>query len=219
MANLDNGYTMIDDFLNQDQISAITHDLDLSETKEMSGNIRNAEKKIPAIQQLVHSELLMNRARQYLDGKPSLVRAVLFDKTAGNNWLVTWHQDRTIAVSKKFDHPSWGPWSIKEGVHHVQPPVAVLNQMITFRIHLDNTDENNGCLKIFPNSHSLGILDQSAIRHYAQTHQPILCTAKAGTLLVMRPHILHSSSKAKEISKRRILHLEYSSFTLPAKIT
>src|SRR5258708_7068147 len=30
------------------------------------------------------------------------VRAILFDKTAGQNWPLAWHQDRTIAVAKRI---------------------------------------------------------------------------------------------------------------------
>ena len=55
---------------------------------------------------------------------------------------------KTIAVSDKFEKAGWGPWTLKAGVHHVQPPIEVLNNMVTFRIHLDDTNESNGCLKL-----------------------------------------------------------------------
>lgn len=37
------------------------------------------------------------------------VRAVLFDKTAGANWLVAWHQDRTIPVKERCEALGYGP--------------------------------------------------------------------------------------------------------------
>lgn len=65
------------------------------------------------------------------------VRAVLFDKTQAMNWVVAWHQDRTIAVRERRDTPDFGPWSVKDGIVHVAPPIDVLNQMVTLRVHLD----------------------------------------------------------------------------------
>ena len=90
--------------------------------------------------------------------------------------------------------------------------------MVTFRIHLDDSGRQNGCLKVLSKSQYLGVLGNDAIQEYSQRHKAVYCEAKAGSVLVMRPHILHSSSKATNPSLRRILHLEYSSFELPAGV-
>jgi hypothetical protein len=66
------------------------------------------------------------------------VRLVFFDKTEANNWAVGWHQDRTIAVKGRRDADGFGPWSIKSGVVHASPPFAVLERMVTVRVHLDD---------------------------------------------------------------------------------
>jgi hypothetical protein len=71
------------------------------------------------------------------------VRAILFDKTAANNWMVPWHQDRTIAVHARHEVPGFGPWSVKGGVVHVEPPFDVIAGMITIRAHLDACGEDN----------------------------------------------------------------------------
>lgn len=219
MLKLETGYEIIDTFLTHEQLVPIYAEIESLELATNSGGIRNAEKKFNAIKELAYSDLMQQRAQNYLDGKPRLVRAILFDKTPENNWLVSWHQDRTVTVSATFEDSHWAPWTIKDGVHHVQPPLEVLDQMVTFRIHLDDTDVHNGCLKVLPNSHKLGILTQSEIQDYLKQHEPELCEAKAGSALVMRPHILHASSKATNPSNRRILHLEYSSYSLPEGIT
>ncbi len=183
--------------------------------------LRNAEKKLSSVQQLVHSTKLINHARKLLLASPQLVRVILFDKTPSNNWLVTWHQDKTIAVNKRIVIADWGPWSLKDGVNHVQPSLDVLQQMVTFRIHLDPANEANGCLKVIPASQKLGLLTQSEITQIVkhQTKRVYLCEAKAGDLLVMRPHLLHASSKATKPNHRRVLHIEYSSFTLPEQLS
>ena len=62
------------------------------------------------------------------DARP--VRGLLFDKTPAANWTVPWHQDRSVAVRERIDAPGFGPWSVKAGVTHVQPPVSVLAGML-----------------------------------------------------------------------------------------
>jgi len=215
---LENGYEIIENFLTFDQLNFIKKEIDTVRFPAKSGGIRNAEKKYHSIQKLAVSKHVVGQARKYLAGTPCLVRAILFNKTAENNWLVTWHQDKTVAVSQKFEKFGWGPWSVKDGVVHTQPPLDVLNQMVTFRIHLDDTNQENGCLKVLPKSNDLGVLNNSAIQKYVQNHTPVLCIAKAGSVLAMRPHILHSSSKASCPTQRRVLHLEYCSFNLPSGV-
>jgi ectoine hydroxylase-related dioxygenase (phytanoyl-CoA dioxygenase family) len=215
---LENGYELIEDFLSRDQLDFINSNIRDVNFPAKAGGIRNAEKKYSSIRELSASEHLIAKANLYLLGTASLVRAILFNKTSENNWLVTWHQDRTVAVSKKFEMHGWGPWSIKDQVHHVQPPINVLNKMVSFRVHLDDTNLENGCLRVLPKSHELGILDHSAINKFVRNNEAVVCTANAGSALAMRPHILHSSSKATNPSQRRVLHLEYSSFELPSGV-
>lgn len=91
--------------------------------------------------------------------------------------------------------------------------------MVAFRVHLDDTDEKNGCLKVIPNSHKLGILAQNEIDLISKKEQPFSCTVKAGDALIMRPHLLHSSSKSVIPSHRRVVHIEFSSYQLPCNLS
>ena len=219
MLALEDGYEIVEQFLSTDQIKYLTKEIEAIALPAKAGGIRNAEKKLSCVRELATSPELIALANSYLPGQASLVRAIFFNKTEVNNWLVTWHQDKTVAVSEKFEKRNWQLWSIKDGTHHVQPPIEVLNQMVTFRIHLDSATAENGCLKVLPRSHCLGILDNDAIQEYAKNHTAIACEASAGSALIMRPHILHSSSKASTPFQRRVLHLEYSSYKLPSGVT
>ncbi len=210
-----NGFTLISNVFNNDSISLVTNEVKDSDIGNCRGGIRNAEKKFRSIRLLLSSDKLTNIARDYLSGNPQLVRVIYFDKTPKNNWLVTWHQDKTVAVTKKFDREGWGPWSTKDSIQHVQPPLSVLNNMITLRIHLDIANKASGCLKVMPTSHKLGLLCQEDIHKYCQKHIPVNCIANCGDVLVMRPHLLHSSSKAINPTSRRIIHIEYCGDTLP----
>lgn len=200
-------------------INSVLREVSASDKKMPKYGIRNAEKKFSKISDAIHSEKLLMEAKHILGKNPSKVRVIFFDKTPEKNWLVTWHQDHTVAVNKKFDAPEWEPWSIKDGVHHVQPPLDVLNQMVTFRLHLDRADEQNGCLKVIPGSHHKGILSHEEIQELVSENKAISCIAEAGESVIMRPHIVHSSSKAIIPKHRRIIHVEFSSYKLPNHIS
>lgn len=145
-----------------------------------------------------------------------LVRSILFDKTAAANWDVLWHQDVTIAVRERRDVPGFGPWSVKAGVPHVQPPAAVLEEMLTVRLHLDDCGEGNGPLLVVPGSHRHGIVDVRTVDSAACNRAAVSCHLPAGAAVVMRPLLLHASRKATALGRRRVLHLEFAASELPA---
>ncbi len=140
---------------------------------------------------------------------------MLFDKTQDTNWLVPWHQDLTIAVQERHDVAGFDPWSVKDGIPHVQPPVRVLERMLTLRLHLDDCDETNGALKVIPGSHAGGRLDSVAIREWRARGTESVCCAAAGDALIMRPLLLHASSRSESVRRRRVLHVDYASCDLP----
>lgn len=143
-------------------------------------------------------------------GKAAIpVRSLFFDKTPEANWPVLWHQDLTVAVADRHDREGWGPWSIKAGVTHVEPPAALLATMLTIRLHLDDCHTDNGPLRILPGSHRLGRLTRDRIRALTATGE-VSCLAPAGAALIMRPLLLHASSPAARPDHRRVIHIEYA---------
>lgn len=209
------GFEIVDDFISEPHLLNILSELELSGQKICGGGLRSPEKVFDAVKSLIDSPELLQRAESYLGSASYFVRAILFDKTPSNNWLVSWHQDKTIAVSHKKNILGWGPWSVKGDYHHVQPDIGVLNNMVTFRLHLDASTEENGCIRLIPGSHEQGLLAASEIASCVEKSEFVLCEAKRASALVMRPHILHASSKASKPSSRKVLHVEYSSYSLP----
>ncbi len=202
-------------FVSTDIIDVIKQEVETSEISQSKHGIRNAEKKFLSINSLVQSSQFINKAKFILNDQPEIVRVIFFDKTPTKNWLVTWHQDKTIAVNSKAEISGWGSWSIKDGIHHVQPDINTLNKMITFRVHLDDANEQNGCLKVIPKTNNLGILSQQKINEITQQQTAFSCEVQAGDVVLMKPHILHSSSKSTNPNHRRVVHIEYSSYKLP----
>ena len=172
----------------------------------------------PEIGQLARSPSLLNLLRPHLEDYPLPVRAIFFDKTSEKNWFVAWHQDVTLAVRERAEVPGFGPWTVKDGIPHVHAPAKILRQMLTVRIHLDDADETNGALCVIPGSHRHGKLSPAQIAHMHESAPTHLCRARAGDLLLMRPLLLHASHKSVSQAQRRVLHIEYAAFKLPAPL-
>lgn len=213
------GYEILSGLLPGHAVQKLRDDLSGLTLGKHKGGLRNAEKKFPLIHELAQAPELRRLAESYLTGIASVVRVILFDKTPDNNWRVSWHQDQTVTLSDKVELEDWGPWSQKDGVYHVQPPIEVLDNMVSLRLHLDPADRDNGCLRVIPSSHNAGLLDAEQIQQYAESHPAEDCVAQTGDVLVMRPHLLHRSCKASHPKARRIIHIEYSGYQLPSGLS
>lgn len=212
------GFEVIERILSDQDLDHLLSLLTNQNLEPLRGGIRRIEQLVPEVATLASSPLLTRIAKKHLSGKPFFVRAIYFDKNPENNWFVTWHQDRTVAVSARFELEGWGPWSLKAGAWHVQPPLKVLEAMVTIRVHLDTTTMTNGCLKISPGSHRLGLIPSDKVLEQVDNNKVVYCEAPAGGAVVMRPHVLHASEKSLTTASRRVLHFEYSCFKLPKGI-
>ena len=209
------GFELIPGFLTPGEIDALLAALRDHRPDARRGGIRRIDRLVPSVAALAQSPKILAAAASRLNGIPRLVRAIYFDKSPANNWLVTWHQDRTVAVSARFEANGWGPWSRKDEVWHVQPPLHVLQSMITIRLHLDAAGKDNGCLKVIPASHLMGLIDSGKMLEYVDKEAANYLEVPSGGALLMRPHLLHASEKSILPKPRRILHFEYSSSLLP----
>lgn len=143
------------------------------------------------------------------------VRILFFDKTPEANWAVPWHQDRTIAVKERAEALGFGAWSVKGGVVHVEPPIALLENMLTLRLFLDDCDADSGPLEIACETHSLGRIPSPDVADLARRSRPFVAFGKAGDALAMRLLSLHKSDRAAKPSRRRVLHVDYAGEDLP----
>lgn len=177
--------------------------------------IRRLTEAVPLIATLPRHPRIARITRGILGNNPMLVRSILFDKTPGANWAVPPHQDTTIAVRQRIETLGFGPWSVKAGMPHVQPPREMLESMVTVRIHLDDCPENAGALRVIPGSHLQGILSAEQLAKLTRNAKYEICPASAGDCHVMRPLLIHASKPATAPSHRRIVHLEFAGCDLP----
>ncbi|MEW6307286.1 MAG: phytanoyl-CoA dioxygenase family protein [Verrucomicrobiota bacterium] len=179
------------------------------------GGIRNLLTQVPEVRALADSSAIRSLLAPVLGANAHPVRGLFFDKTPAANWKVPWHQDLFIAVKQRRDAPGFSAWSTKSGLVHVQPPVEVLQQMLTLRLHLDDCGESNGALRVLPGSHREGKLSANAIKRWRERVEPVACVVNSSDAVLMRPLLLHASSPAVSPANRRVIHLEFAGCDLP----
>lgn len=143
------------------------------------------------------------------------VRAIAFDKTGHHNWFVPWHQDRTIAVKARDDSAPVSNWTVKAGIPHCEAPVDLLERMLTLRWHLDLIGPADGGLRVLPGSHAKGRLTGEDIAVLASETPAVELAVSAGTVLAMRPLLVHGSRRRTTRGHRRILHVELAAGNPP----
>lgn len=215
-----NGYTILPDIFSAQEINALIH---LIESADTSGStfrksadlfaIRQFVKEIPETKQLIFNDTLKLIIDKFFGENYFLVKSIYFDKPETSNWFVAWHQDLTIAVDKKMIMNNFGPWTAKQNQFAVQPPLNFLTNIFTIRIHLDDTNKNNGALKVIPGSHQKGICRPETIDWTKETEDT--CSVPKGGIMIMKPLLMHSSARSISNKRRRVIHLEFSNLELP----
>ncbi len=200
------GYTAVAAVLDIEQITSVQQALkvvsleragtrnllDFGWCRDLAGTIKS------------HNDIYAN-----LPASAVAIQCTLFEKTEKRNWLVAYHQDLSVPVKERVEHPSLGVWSLKEGQHYVQAPTELLEKLVAVRVHLDDCGLENGPLRLVPRSHRQGRLDDAATRRFRATKGEIVCVIAKGNALLFRPLLLHASSKAKVSGQRRVLHFLY----------
>lgn len=218
-----NGFAILEDAVDSHTLSLIEKELQHLEIDHLASQragkafgLRNLTTAVPLTRDLANSNALRSIVQPVLGDTARAVRTIYFDKHKDANWKVAWHQDLTVAVREKVEAEGFRAWSIKAGITHVQPPVAILERMLTLRVHLDDTSEVNGALRVLPATHRHGRLDPDQIQYWKQQQNVVTCSVGRGGVVVMRPLLLHSSLPSLNPTHRRVLHFEYASIDLPA---
>ena len=214
------GFAIIDDVFSNDEIETIIEQINQADNSgpafRKTGDlfaIRQFLKEIPAVQSLVFTGRLNTIIEAIFGAGYFVVKSIYFDKPEHSNWFVAWHQDLTISVDKKIAAAGFGPWTVKQNQFAVQPPLEILEHNFTVRIHLDNTDKNNGALKVVPGSHLKGVYRPETIDWSTETES--ICEVPKGGIMVMRPLLLHASNRTTNHNRRRVIHIEFSNSVLP----
>jgi hypothetical protein len=143
------------------------------------------------------------------------VQCTSFEKSVARNWLVPVHQDVAIPVAARIDHAALTGWSNKAGTWFVQPPAEVLAQLVAVRLHIDDCGVDDGALNVVAGSHRHGRLADAQAIALRDACGTVACPVPRGGAMLMRPLLLHASSKAMGASRRRVLHFLFGPRQLP----
>jgi ectoine hydroxylase-related dioxygenase (phytanoyl-CoA dioxygenase family) len=169
---------------------------------------------VPSVRALAISRPVREIVEAILGPECFAVRGIFFNKTRSSNWKVVWHQDLTIAVRERADVSGFGPWTMKAGISHVQPPPEIMSGLLAIRLHVDESGIDNGPLRVIAGSHREGRLSAEQIGNWNKAAS-VTCTVPKGGALVMRPLLLHASSSCAVPKSRRVIHLEFAAAELP----
>ncbi|PIF47015.1 phytanoyl-CoA dioxygenase PhyH [Chryseobacterium sp. 52] len=217
---LEKGFTVINSVFSDDEIEKITETIKKADTSRENFRksddlfaVRQFLKEIPKVKDLIFNDTVKTIIRELFGEKYFTVKSIYFDKPETSNWYVAYHQDLTISVDKKLEMEGFGPWTTKYNQFAVQPPLSILENIYSIRIHLDNTDEYNGALKVVPGSHAKGICRPETIDWSTETER--ICSVEKGGIMIIKPLILHGSNRTTNGKRRRVIHIEFSDRELP----
>ena len=217
------GFCIINNIYSSDEIQSITNLIDTLNT--FKPNFRKSEdlfairqfiKELPEIKMLVFNENLKSVINTIAGNDYFIVKSIYFDKPEKSNWFVAYHQDLTISVDKKTETDGFNFWTSKHNQFAVQPPISLLENIFTIRIHLDDTDEENGALKIIEGSHLKQIYRPETIDW--KNEKETFCNVRYGGVMLMKPLLLHGSNRTTNQRRRRVIHIEFSNTVLPEGI-
>ena len=207
---VDLGFAIVPDILGNDQIDRLADELSRPSLRRSRAGIRHLL-AMEAVATLASHRTIFELVTPLLGDGAIPFRATLFEKSPVSNWLIVWHQDIALPVTEKRDRPGWGPWSIKDGVNYAHAPSHVLERVLAVRVHLDESSLENGPLRLLPGTHKTGVLTDDEVHARVLSVRPAECVVPKGGVLLMRPLLVHSSSKSVSNTPRRVLHIEYAS--------
>jgi ectoine hydroxylase-related dioxygenase (phytanoyl-CoA dioxygenase family) len=218
-----NGFTIIDGIYSDEDINLLIQTIEQADTSKPTFRktselfaIRQFLKELPEAIPAIFTKNLTYIINELFGYDYFVVKSIYFDKPGSSNWFVAYHQDLTISVDKKENVEGFGPWSTKQNQFAVQPPLSILENNFTIRIHLDDTDENNGALRVIPGSHHKGVYRPETIDWNIETEET--CKVPKGGIMIMRPLLLHASGRTINDNKRRVIHIEFSNQQLPSSL-
>ncbi|WP_420572250.1 phytanoyl-CoA dioxygenase family protein [Kordia sp.] len=211
-----NGFAVLDNIYSDTEVAHICSCIEkasaekkLAESSAHLFAIRQVIAKIPELKSFVFTEKLHELLTLLFDKPYFLTKAIYFNKPSESNWFVAYHQDLSISVDRKQEVSGYTNWTFKKGQYGVQPPIDILEDIVTIRIHLNTTEKENGALKVIPTSHCKGIYRPETIDWTTETEH--VCEVKKGSVMLMKPLTLHASERTTNGKQRRVLHLEFSS--------
>jgi ectoine hydroxylase-related dioxygenase (phytanoyl-CoA dioxygenase family) len=203
------GYGVTDSLFDGSELQRVMDTLESVDLERSRAGMRHILKQ-PEVATIANSTEMVSLAASSLGGAVVPFRATLFEKSPKSNWLVAWHQDTALCLCEKRPADGWGPWSVKDGVNYAHAPARALEKIVALRLHLDDSNASNGPLRVLPGTHRSGVMSDEEVYGLSEKIEAIECHARVGAVILMKPLIIHASSKSISNARRRVLHIEYA---------
>jgi len=217
------GFAILDNIFTTDEIESLVQQINRANTDNETFRksselfaIRQFLKEVPSTLDTILNNKLKTVLKNLFGDNYFVVKSIYFDKPQTSNWYVAYHQDLTISVDKKTNLTGFGFWTTKQNQFAVRPPLDILQNIVTIRIHLDETDEKNGALKVIPGSHLKGIQRPETTDRTVK--KEVNCNVAKGGIMLMKPLLLHSSGRTTNNRQRRVIHIEFANLELPTEL-
>src|SRR5262249_13182872 len=142
---------------------------------------------VPAVRSLGFEARMLEIAKAVMGPNAFPFRTMLFDKSAQSNWLVPCHQDTAVPLGRRRAVGRWWPCSDKEGIDGAPGPPAALRGTVAIRVHVDNSNGDNGALRVLPGTDKNGVVPDDEIHEAVSSIRPVEWCAGAGAVLIMMP--------------------------------
>jgi ectoine hydroxylase-related dioxygenase (phytanoyl-CoA dioxygenase family) len=212
------GYVEVEDFLNGAEVAALQ-----AETKDYHESLRHqtpadvivgwepdSEGAPPCIQQILHAE----RLSPAIDG---LLRSdhVLDEMECLLGRDIGLFETKLLMKSARFGQPIPLHQDFSYWTEYSAAPVQV-----SLLIRIDPADEENGCLRVVPGSHTRGLLRHAVaadgstfgrgLPDEVDLPDPVSLPGRAGSAVLFSPLLLHGSGANQSERQRRSLTLVYT---------
>lgn len=220
---LENGFAIVGYIYSAEEVEKIKDLINNTDTSKATFRksedlfaIRQFLKEIPDVAEIIFNTKLKKIIKEIFGNGYFVTKSIYFDKPGNSNWYVSYHQDITISVDKKINIDGFESWTVKQNQFAVQPPVEFLQGNFTVRIHLDDTNELNGALRVIPKTHNKGVFKADTIG--VEKDSEVACNVKKGGIMFMHPLLMHASGRTVNNQKRRVIHIEFSNKQLPENL-
>ncbi|WP_319800121.1 MULTISPECIES: FMN-binding negative transcriptional regulator [Flavobacterium] len=217
------GFAIIDNVYTDEEVNTILELIEKSDSGKETYRktqdvfaIRQALKEIPKLKDYVFNANIKEIIKSTGGDNCFVVKSIYFDKPETSNWFVAYHQDLTISIKDKVHSEGFTNWTKKQNQFAVQPPVEILENIFTIRIHLDTTTKENGAVKVIEKSHLLGIYRPELLDKTIE--KETICEVEKGGIMLIKPLTLHASTRTTNHKRRRVLHIEFSNSKLPESL-
>ena len=209
----DDGFTIMENIYSKKEINSILQYLEKHDIEKSFG-VRSFLKSFPSLHHLIFNNNIFTIIKD-IAPQANIIKSIYFDKPPHANWIVNWHQDLTINVKGKIEEKNYKNWRVLKDRTVVQPPLSILKNIFTIRIHLDKCTAENGALRVVKKSHHQGIVPLQGMSSDLSKIEKI-CEVDQGGILIMKPLLFHASRRTENNKNRRVIHIEFCDLKLPS---